>query len=142
MNCKGRARDTSADLLFEQALLGDEPSNHRSFDPREERKTRQLCQQVKRALILALAGQCDDDILRDVYIDSVEPMGSASQLLVTVTLPAGPGLPSWEVLARLNERSARLRALVAGSICRKRAPGLSFTAIPEISNARLGDSHE
>jgi ribosome-binding factor A len=128
---KVRAPELTADETFERALLGDESSNRKPFDPREDRKTQQLCQQVKRALILALAGECDDEVLRDVYVDSVEPMGSGSQLLVSVTVPATVGPASWEVLARLNDRSARLRAIVAHSICRKRAPGLSFVAVPQ-----------
>jgi len=126
----GRAHDASAELMFEHALLGDEESGRRAFDPRQDRKTLQLCRQVQRALTVALGGECDDDVLRDVYVESVEPMGGASQLLVRVAVPVGTGLRALDVLARLNERSARLRVLVAQSICRKRAPGLSFIAIP------------
>jgi ribosome-binding factor A len=90
----------------------------------------QLCRQVQKALMLALGGECMDEVLRNVYVESVEPMSSASQLLVRVAIPSGTNSPSLEVLARLNERAPRLRAIVAQSICRKRAPSLSFTAVP------------
>jgi ribosome-binding factor A len=128
---KGRAPDATADEMFERALVGDDPSSRKSFDPREDRKTQQLGQQVKRALMLALAGECDDDVLRDVYVDSVEPMGSGAQLLVRVTFPSVTDQPLWDVVARLNDRSAKLRAIVAHSICRKRAPALAFVAVPQ-----------
>ena len=82
--------------------------------------------------MLALAGECDDEALRDVYVESVEPMGSGSQLLVRVTVPVIVSLRPSDVLARLNDRSARLRAIVARSICRKRVPGLSFVAVPQM----------
>ena len=128
---RGRALDATADEMFSRALLGDDRSSSRSFDPREDRKTLQLCQQVKKTLILALAGECDDEVLRDVQVDSVEPMGSGSQLMVRVMVPAALAIPAWDVVARLNSRSATLRAIVARSICRKRVPGLSFMAVPQ-----------
>jgi ribosome-binding factor A len=125
---KGRAHDASAQI-FERALRGEDTSDRKSFDPRTDHKTMQLCRQVQRALMLALAGECADELLREVYVESVEPMGSASQLLVQVVLPNGAGMNYLEVLARLNERAPKLRAIVAHSICRKRVPNLSFVAI-------------
>jgi ribosome-binding factor A len=137
-NWKGRAPDTTADEVFECALLGDDRSSRKSFNPREDRKTQQLCQQVRRALMLALAGECGDDVLRDVYVDSVEPMGSGSQLLVRVTVPATTDRPLWDVVARLNDRSAKLRAIVAHSIYRKRVPALAFVAVPQTPESFQG----
>ncbi len=131
-----RAHFASADEDFERALLGEDDENNRTFDPRQDRKTRQLCQQVRRALILALGGECADELLRDVYVESVEPMGGAAQLLVRVVVPRGAA--AWDVLARLNDRSARLRTIVAQSICRKRAPALAFVVVPEISQSSDG----
>lgn len=126
---KGRARDVSAELMFERALRSDETRDRKSFDPRVDRKTLQLCRQVQQALMLALGGECGDEVLREIYIESVEPMGSPSQLLVRIALSSTAGVPSLQVLARLNDRSARLRAIVAQSICRKRAPNLTFIAV-------------
>ncbi|HWE03584.1 MAG TPA: hypothetical protein VG326_14360 [Tepidisphaeraceae bacterium] len=124
---KGRAHDATADVVFERALLGAERAGRRTFDPRDDRKTRQLCEQVRQSL----AGGCDDPVLSDVYIDSVEPVGNGSHLLVRVMPTAGTDLSAGEIMARLNDRSAKLRAVVAQSICRKRAPGLSFVVVPQ-----------
>ena len=127
---RGRAQSASAEALFERALLGDERSSRQPFDPKNDRKTLQLCRQVHRALTLALGGECADDVLRDVEIESVRPMGSAAHLLVRVAVSTRTGLAAGEVLARLNDRAPRLRSIVAQSISRKRAPGLSFVAVP------------
>jgi ribosome-binding factor A len=116
--------------LFEMALRGDAESDRKPFDPRADRKTLQLCRQVQRALMLALAGECGDDLLRDASVDSVDPAGGAGHLLVRVSVP--DGLPVLDVLARLNSRAGMLRAIVAQSICRKRTPMLSFVAIPMV----------
>lgn len=116
-------------MMFERALRGDDAADRKSFDPHVDRKTLQLCRQVQRALMLALGGECADEVLRDVYVESVEPMGSASQLLVRIALSSAAGVPSLEVLSRLNDRSVRLRAIVAQSICRKRVPNLAFVTV-------------
>lgn len=126
--CGTRANDGEAKLAFEQALWGDDLSERKPFDPAPDRKTLQLCRQVQRALMLALMGECGDDLLRDVLIDSVEPMGGAGQLLVRVCVPGN--VPAMDVLIRLNERTAKLRSIVAASICRKRVPMLSFVIVP------------
>jgi hypothetical protein len=127
---KGRARGASADLAFEQALFGSNDDARRPFDPRADRKTLQLCRQVHRALMLALAGECGDEVLRDVSAEAVEPMGCASQLLVRIALPVGVVIPATDVLQRLNECTPRLRASIAAAICRKRVPMLSFVLVP------------
>ena len=114
---------------FEQALLGRSHEGPGGFDAAGDRKTLQLCKQVERALSLALAGE-RDDVLRDLMIDAVEPMGSASQLLVRVLVPASLEVPVIEIITRLDEASTRLRVEVAQSICRKRTPTLSFIAVP------------
>ena len=129
-NWKGRAPSASAQSDFERALLGNDEPEQKSFDPRRDHKTLQLCEQVRRALSLALAGECGDEVLRDVYVESVEPMGGVTQLLVRVAISAHVALPSWDVLARLNDRSPKLRTIVAQSICRKRTPSLSFIIVP------------
>jgi hypothetical protein len=135
-------RGATNNAAFENALLGDDQSSRKSFDPREDRKMQQLCRQVQRALMLGLAGECNDEVLRDLYIDSVEPMGNGSQLLVSVTVPASVNLPVWNVVGRLNARSARLRAIVAQAICRKRVPSLMFVAFPQNADLSEGESHE
>lgn len=133
---KGRARDASAEE-FERALLGEEHSTAR-FDPAHDRKTLQLCRQVERAVAMALAGECADDVLRDLMVESVFPMGSAAQLLVRVMLPGHAEAPVAEVLSRLEAQSSRLRSVVAQAICRKRVPTLSFVVVAEPGDAMEG----
>jgi hypothetical protein len=133
---KGRARSASPEEIFERALLGEEASDRKSFNPNVDHKTRQLCRQAQRALTLALAGECGDDVLRDLYVESVEPMGSGLQLLVRVVVPGNVELPIVEVLGRLNAQTRRLRAIVAQSICRKKAPNLSFIVAPPMEGVQ------
>jgi hypothetical protein len=127
---------SSDQTTFEEALLCDPRRHQRSnddqkrFDPRADRKTLQLCRQVQHALMLALAGECGDELLRDVSVESVEPLGGAGQLLVRITLPASSRSSAAVVLEQLDARAATLRVIVAQSICRKRAPMLSFIVVP------------
>ena len=125
-------------MLFERALVGEtafesDSTGVRRFDARADRKTLQLCRQVQRALSLALGGACADELLRDVYVESVGPMGGAGQLCVAVVLPAqGEATPA-EVMSRLTAHTPRLRAAVAREICRKRVPNLSFVVMPPVT---------
>jgi len=141
---KGRAREASAEDLFERALLGESAQGESaqgesaqpggSFDPRTDRKTLQLCRQVQRTLMMLLA----EETLGDLSVQSVEPMGGPSQLLVRlVLLDASPSALA-EAMSRLQERSGALRARVAQSISRKRAPSLFFVAVPYASNSDEG----
>jgi ribosome-binding factor A len=119
--------------------LCSEPAAEDGTDPRDwlresgagrgGRKTRQLCRQVERTLNYVLAGECDDDLLRDFTVIAVEPAPDAARLLVTVS----PNLPGAyqiaEVLEHLQAASPMLRSLVAASIHRKRAPELTFRVV-------------
>ena len=126
---------------FVDALLGrDETEKH--FNPASDRKTLQLCRQVQRAISMSLAGECADEVLRDVYVDSVLPMSGAAQLLVKVVIPRHAVLEWADVLQRLNAQSSRLRALVARSINRKRTPNLTFIVILESTSVDEGGSNE
>ena len=136
---RGRAHRAPADALFERALLGGDREDDRKFDPRQDRKTLQLCRQVQRALSLALAGECGDELLRDAMVDGVEPLGGPGQLLVRVTVPPAIKALPGEVSARLAALAPRLRAAVAGEICRKRVPMLSFVVMPYLNPADAGE---
>ncbi len=89
-----------------------------------EHKTRQLCHQVQRALNLALAAKYAGEALETVFVSDVLPAPGCGHLLVHVVIPNGR--PTSDVLAELRARTPRLRAEVARSISRKRAPELSF----------------
>ncbi len=94
--------------------------------PRPDIKALRLCGQVARAISLALAGEFDDEVLLSLTVVSVDPAPNASRLLVTVTAESGdPDL----ILARLNGVRGILRAGVAATVCRKRAPELSFLVL-------------
>lgn len=105
------------------------------------RKAWQLCGQVAEALGQVLAGDCDDDVLRDLQVVAVEPAPDASRLMVTVRMdppsPAEEMISPTLVLDRLARASGRLRCEVAAAITRKRTPTLGFRlALP------TGSEHE
>jgi ribosome-binding factor A len=121
-------------LPFVDPAFAEAMNPHRSRRAaREERKekpdhkTMQLCCQAQRALTLALAGECDDDVLRLLYVAEVLPAPDASRLLVRVELPRGAGDVSIvHLLERLSCVQGLLRNAVARAITRKRAPELTF----------------
>lgn len=124
---------TDGALPFVDPLFADAMIPHRARGAsREQRKnkpdhkTLQLCRQAQRALSLALAGECDDDVLRSLYVASVVPAPDASRLLICVVLPRGSDAPIAEVLSRLARASGLLRTAVARAVTRKRAPELTF----------------
>ncbi|HEY1064823.1 MAG TPA: hypothetical protein VGE52_01880 [Pirellulales bacterium] len=98
------------------------------------RKANQLCSQVERTLNYVLSGECDDDVLRDLVVDSVIPAPDDKHLLVTLApLPASGDLDATVVLAHLARARDLLRREVAASITRKRVPELSFRFNPSLS---------
>ena len=86
----------------------------------EQRKARQFCRQVQRALNLALLDH-------NVYIEEVWPAPDCGRLLVHVFV--ADGHPVADALAALRRDSPRLRSEVAMAISRKRAPELSFVPV-------------
>lgn len=99
------------------SLLGSDNSR------RAERKTRQLCREVREALSLALCG-LDDQALEGAWVAEVMPGVDASQLRVVVVAArhAHPDA-THEALRRAG---GLLRSEVAQAIQRKRTPQLSF----------------
>ena len=110
-------------------------------DRKDQRKTRQLCRQVFQAVSLALGGECGDDLLREVSVESVEPAPNASRLAVRICVPQGADMA--DVLERLTRVTPHLRRLVAQAITRKRAPELTFVpaalALPPAPGWEVGD---
>ena len=101
------------------------------LDPRggkpPRHKAMQLCRQVAEALDALFAG---DPTLCDLAVVEVRPAPDASRLLATVAPrdPATPADPA-PILAALDRAAGRLRAEVAASITRKRAPLLAFRLV-------------
>jgi ribosome-binding factor A len=129
-NRRGGDVPPQTDPAFAEALTGS-TANNSPRNRHRDHKSRQLCRQVQRALNLAL-GACRDDLLRELYVADVTCAPNASHLLVHVAAPVH--ISAIELLTRLEAVSARLRAEVAQSITRKRAPELRFlpVASPEV----------
>ena len=110
--------------------MGGGASDRLSSGRQADRKARQFCRQVQRALNLALADRHADDGLNDLFVEGVSPAPDCGHLLVHVVIP--PGRPVHEALGALRRDAPRLRSEVAMAITRKRAPELSFVpALPE-----------
>lgn len=92
-----------------------------------DRKTLQLCEQVRQTLEYVLTGELDDDRLRMLYVAKVEPAPDASRLLVTVVPLTKDVRPDpVEVTTRLHAHAPTLRAAVASSISRRKVPDLMY----------------
>jgi ribosome-binding factor A len=126
-----RPRGSSDFVDPEFALaLGGSTSDRLSSGRQVERKARQLCRQVQRALNLALADRRSDDGLNDLFVEHVSPAPDCGHLLVHVIVPADR--PVDDALSALRRDAPRLRSEVAMAISRKRAPELSFVpAFPD-----------
>jgi ribosome-binding factor A len=111
------------DPEFAQAL-GGSTFGRLSSGRQAERKTRQFCRQVQRALNLALAQRHVDDGLNDLFVEDVSPAPDCGHLLVHVVVP--PERPVAGSLNSLRRDARRLRSEVAAAITRKRVPELSF----------------
>ena len=129
---RNRRSKESADFVdpeFAQAL-GGRTSDRLSSATQAERKARQFCRQVQRALNLALADRHADDGLTDLFVEDVSPAPDCGHLLVHVVVPADRAVV--DSLAALRRDAPRLRSEVAAAITRKRAPELSFVpAVPD-----------
>lgn len=121
---KHRNREAeSVDPEFAEALLGNSPERS-SIDRKVLRKTQQFCRQVQRALNLALAS--GDSQLQgcEIFVDEVSPAPDCGHLLAHIVV-SGSG-PISEAMEWLRMNRPWLRAEVAMSIARKRAPDLTF----------------
>ena len=114
---------------FADALYGAS-ADRVSSGRQGERKARQFCRQVQRALNLALAEGNVDDGMNDLFVEDVSPAPDCGHLLVRVVIPVDR--PVAEALSALRRDAPRLRSEVAMAITRKRAPELSFVpAFPD-----------
>lgn len=126
-----RRRRKADDLSRLAADLGPEDGG----DPREfhakpwdagkqaSRKGRQLCQQVKDALTMALPA-CADPRVQGLSVLAVEPAPHTGRLLVI--LGDEDGRSHAEVLQALGRAAGFLRTEAAAAISRRHAPELVF----------------
>jgi ribosome-binding factor A len=117
----------SADTAPDDGL--DPRYDRRGGRPVGKRKALQLCREVERTLSAVLAGECGDDLLRDLVVLSVVPAPNAGRLLVTLALPASAGVTVEEALRRLLRAAGRLRNEVAAAVHRRKAPELVFRVV-------------
>ena len=113
----------SVDPEFAEALLDNSPERS-SLDRKVMRKTQQFCRQVQRALNVALASGDWQLQGYEIFVDEVSPAPDCGHLLAHVVVPEGRLIS--EALTCLRQNQPRLRAEVAMSIARKRAPELAF----------------
>jgi ribosome-binding factor A len=92
------------------------------------RKALQLAAQAAETLQVVLAGECGDDLLRELRVESVRPGPHSDHLVVTVTA-SSDALDLAEAADRLQRVSAYLRSEVAAAVHRRRAPQLSFQVV-------------
>lgn len=131
------------DLLRE---LRGEPDAEDGVDPRHlarrhrreevpdapDRKLLQLCEQVRRALVLSLS-TLSDPALHDLDVTAVAPSPDASRLRVTLQSRTD----DVDVArARLEAVRGFLRHDVAQAVRRRRAPDLVFDVVPATEGAR------
>ena len=133
-NRRGGALPPGVDPAFAHALAGEGAGRSHQ---KQNYKTEQLCRQVQRALSLALAGECDDDVLRELSVEFVTA-GASSQLIVHIAIPwRQPPISLPDVIQRLARVSGLLRRSVAQAITRKRVPELLFLPVapakPEVT---------
>jgi ribosome-binding factor A len=111
---------------FAEALSGGE-SQRLSSERQAQRKARQFCRQVQRALNLALEGRSGDEHINGLFVEEVSPAPDCGRLLVHVVVPVGR--PVSDSIAALQRETPRLRSEVATTITRKRAPELSYVPV-------------
>lgn len=119
-----------------------------SFRPqRVDRKTLQLCGQIRDTLNYVLSGELDDDLLRNLYVESVRPAPDASRVLVSVApLDARDADRADQILQKLLIHTPRIRSEVSQSIHRRKTPELSFVVVqpeePRLDNKDEVDEQE
>ena len=96
-----------------------------------DRKTLQLCSQVRRVLEYGIDEVLHGDAL--VVVADVIPAPDASHLLVLVQ-PMGDTTPEEtdSIQQRLVASAWQLRNMVAEAICRRKTPSLSFQVLPRL----------
>ena len=92
-------------------------------DAASDRKTLQLCKQARHA-IDALLAQSHWAIALDVHVDAVTPAPDASTLQITLVAKEPE-----QVRVHALEALPAMRATVAGTIARKRAPTLTLLVL-------------
>lgn len=107
--------------------MSKRPTRRSGPTGRPDRKTLQLCEQVRHALEYALSGESNDDVLRMLYVAVVEPAPDADRLMVTVVPLTSDEHPDPAVVVtKLHAHAGALRTAVASAISRRKVPDLLY----------------
>ena len=104
------------------------PKTRNASTRRPNRKTLQLCEQIKECLNWVIGSAIDDDRFILCRVDSVEPLAGSNRVLVKVAMPAD--LSVMDANIALASAASRLRVEVAQSINRRKVPELILFAVP------------
>ena len=133
MKPKDSRKCTEARSLCADLHADDGPPNSRCKESRDDRnndrKTMQLCAQVRRALhgIIPLPGS---SFFEGLVVEAVKPGPNATRLRVVISVPISCAHSIPLLNQRLAEMVGFLRSEVASQINRKRVPMLTFEFIP------------
>ena len=128
---KRQAPATSGDFQAEDAAAISRYFRQGPTRSQPARKAYQLCRQVAETLNAILSGECHDDVLQSLYVESVSPAPDATQLLVNVQiLDRMNTVAPAELLRRLRNASGWFRSEIAAAITRRKAPHLVFQIDP------------
>jgi ribosome-binding factor A len=131
-------REHCAEIGNDDGRNPRDDEKHGSAERNAGRKARQLCRQVAETIDWVLTGDVPDDLLRSLRVATVEPAPNSSWLLVTVVTDLSPDEAEPQlILERLKAYSGRLRAEVAASINRRKAPTLAFQVVGKTMSGRL-----
>ena len=118
-------RALCAQLFPDDGVDPREDARHAArINQKPDRKLRQLCKQVARALQLALAELPQADDLAGVSVREVTPAPDANRLCALLVAPDPARFGAVEQI--VQRFAGRLRAEVAAAITRRRAPELTF----------------
>lgn len=133
MRSKDPRKRTVARSLCADLHPDDGPPTSRRKEQRDdssnERKTMQLCAQVRHALygVIPLPGS---PYFEGLVVEAVEPDPDATRLRVVISVPPSCAHPIASLLERLASMAGFIRSEVATQINRKRVPHLTFELIP------------
>ncbi|MBO0697346.1 MAG: hypothetical protein J2P46_03035 [Zavarzinella sp.] len=116
---------------FRRSAPRTPPSDSSRFGPPKQpadRKTLQLCAQVKDALVWAHGSVTKDERLATCTVEAVEPLPGGNRLLVRIGVP--PDVSATDVAAALAAAGPTLRLEVAQAITRRKAPELVYLPVP------------
>jgi ribosome-binding factor A len=127
------SRITRRAILSAAAEVGEQDGRDPRYDRIAERrkvpnrKALQLCAQVAEILSSVLAGECRDEALADVVVESVVPAPNAGRLLATIGLGRPDAAVDVELaLAGLDRATPLFRRAIAEGTNRRFVPDLIF----------------